>query len=411
MFRQVPPFSCSGGTWISSLLGGQRSAAGPLVNADSALAMVPVQACVTTLSDSVAQLPIELYRRRGEGQRERATDHTLYRVLKHEPNGWQTPFEFKEGSQIDLGLNGNCFSEIVRNGDASVKALIPIQGKTVQLYRAANGQPFYQVDGGELLPARNIHHVRWISRNGYVGIAPVILHRDALGMGMAIRDHASRSFVNGTALSGVLTRPKEATPIHNQEEIERIKGQWQSTYAGSNNSGKVALLQEGMQFTPLAMTNVDSELIAALKLTAADSARIYKIPLHMIGDLDRATFSNIEHQAIQYVGHGLLPWLKRHEEAMMRDFLLPSEREQYYIEFNVAGLMRGDQKSRYESYAIGRQWGWLSVNDIRRLENLPPIEGGGTYLQPMNMVGAGTEVGADRVAQSFREEVARALKQ
>jgi len=170
--------------------------------------------------------------------------------------------------------------------------------------------------------------------------------------------------------------------------IDRLVEQWTQRYGGSTNAKKVAMLQEGMTFKPLSMTNVDAELIPALKLGSLEIARIYKMPPHMIGELDKATFSNIEHQGIQFVIYTLLPWIKRHEQAMMRDLLLPSERANYYIEFNVSGLLRGDQKSRYEAYAVARNWGWLSVNDIRRLENLPPVAGGDVYLQPLNMVDA-----------------------
>jgi len=151
----------------------------------------------------------------------------------------------------------------------------------------------------------------------------------------------------------------------------------------------VAMLQEGMTFKPVSMNNVDAEILGILKATAADVARMYKIPLPMVNDLEKANYNTIEQLLIQFVVFGLLPWAKRQEQAMMRDFLLPKDRKTYFIEFNLSGLMRGDQKSRYEAYAIGRQWGWLSVNDIRRLENMPPVPGGNVYLQPLNMIDAG----------------------
>jgi len=141
-----------------------------------------------------------------------------------------------------------------------------------------------------------------------------------------------------------------------------------------------------MTFKPISMTNVDADVVNVLKLTGTNIARIYKIPLPMVNDLEKANYNTIEQLLIQFVVFALLPWAKRHEQAMMRDFLLPQDRRRYFIEFNLSGLMRGDQKSRYEAYAIGRQWGWLSVNDIRRLENMPPVPGGDLYLQPLNMV-------------------------
>ena len=375
------------GGWLSGL-GGTRSDAGPLVSVESALALTTVQACVTLLAESIAQLPLELFRRIKDGGRQAAKDHPLYRVLAYAPNEWQTPFEYRENSQLKAGTRGNSISLIGRDGDGTVTGLYPVPTETVQVLKGPDMLPYYRIDGQEPIPQRMVHHVRWWSLNNYVGVSPIMLHANAIGHAQAIQQYAGKSFLNGTALSGVIERPREAAPIKDQGVIDRITDKWQQMYGGSSNAKRVAMLQEGMTFKALSMTNVDAELIPALKLTSLDIARIYKVPPHMIGELDKATFSNIEHQAIQFVIYTLLPWIKRHEQAMMRDLLLPSERDEYYIEFNVSGLLRGDQASRYAAYAVARQWGWLSVNDIRRLENLPPIAGGDTYLQPLNMVDA-----------------------
>jgi HK97 family phage portal protein len=246
--------------------------------------------------------------------------------------------------------------------------------------------PVYRVYGSDPMPQRLVHHVRWMSINGYTGLSPILLHANAIGHAQAIQQYAGKSFMNGTALSGVIERP--GTPIKDQASIDKITDAWAAKFGGSGNAKKVAFLQEGMTFKPLSMTNVDAALIEALRLSTIDIARIYKIPAHMVNELERATFSNIEHQEIQFVIYTLLPWIKRHEQAKTRDLLLPSERKQYFIEYNVAGLLRGDQASRYAAYAVGRQWGWLSINDIRRLENMPPVKGGDVYLSPLNMVDA-----------------------
>ena len=193
-------------------------------------------------------------------------------------------------------------------------------------------------------------------------------------------------FGNGTTLSGVITRPSAAPAIKDPAGIERITSEWASKYAGADNSGKVALLQEGMEFKPLSMTNQDAQLIAARQYGVRDVARIYGIPAHMLGDLDRATHSNIEQQSLEFVIYTLMAWLKRHEEAMERDFLSEEERlAGMTIRFDITGLLRGDISSRYAAYAQARQWGWMSINDIRRMENLPPVQGGDSYLQPLNM--------------------------
>ncbi|MBN3749504.1 phage portal protein [Burkholderia sp. Se-20373] len=376
-----------GGGWLSALLGSSRSDAGQVVTPASALSLTVLQNCVTLLSESIAQLPIELYERSGD-DRKPAIDHPLYSILKHEPNPWQTPFEYQEQSQVAVGLRGNSYSFIDRDQDGVIQGLYPLDNEAVTVMKGSDLMPFYRVYGSDPMPKRMVHHVRWMSINGYTGLSPVLLHANAIGHAQAIQQYAGKSFMNGTALSGVIERPKESQALKDQASVDRITDGWNAKFGGSGNAKKVALLQEGMTFKPLSMTNVDAALIDALRLSALDIARIYKIPAHMVNELERATFSNIEHQSLQFVIYTLLPWVKRHEQAKTRDLLLPSERKQYFIEYNLAGLLRGDQSSRYAAYAVGRQWGWLSINDIRRLENMPPVKGGDIYLSPMNMVDA-----------------------
>ncbi len=236
---------------------------------------------------------------------------------------------------------------------------------------------------------RMVHHVKAFSLDGYLGLSPIQTNPDSIGLAMAVDEHAGRVFANGTTLSGVIERPHEAKAIGDQKVVNAILDSFTSRHSGLRNSFSVAMLQEGMQYKQLAMNNEQAQLLESRKYGAIEICRLYKIPPHMIGELERATNNNIEHQGLQFVIYTLLPWVKRIEAAMMRDLLLPQERKDLYIEFNLSGLLRADQKSRYESYALGRQWGWLSVNDIRRLENLPPIPGGDIYLTPLNMVSTG----------------------
>ncbi|GAB5100505.1 phage portal protein [Caballeronia sp. HLA56] len=376
------------GGWVSALLGSMRSESGQTVTTTSALSLTVLQNCVSLLAESVAQLPIELYARSGD-DRTPAVDHPLYSILKHQPNTWQTPFEFEEQSQLALALRGNSFSYVERDRCGVVCGLYPLNDRTVLIQRSPEApEPFYCVPGIGTLPQRLVHHVRWMSLDSYTGLSPIMLHANAIGHAQAVQQYAGKSFMNGTALSGVIERPSTSAPLKDQASVDRITDGWNAKFGGSGNAKKVALLQEGMTFRPLSMTNVDAALIDALRLSALDIARIYKIPAHMVNELERATFSNIEHQEIQFVIYTLLPWVKRHEQAKTRDLLLPSERKQYFIEYNLSGLLRGDQGSRYAAYAVGRQWGWLSINDIRRLENMPPVNGGDIYLSPLNMVDA-----------------------
>ncbi|OEC37784.1 phage portal protein [Pseudomonas sp. 1D4] len=375
------------GFWRGQL-GGGRNSAGVRVTPETALGVPVLQNCVTLYAESLGQLPLELYRRGQNGQRESAVNHPAYDVLRYAPNGFQTPYERMECLQVAAGLRGNGYNLVERREDGNITALWPLDHDKVQVLKGADLLPYYRIGASEPLPARHIHHVRWHSLNHYTGLSPIELHAETVGMAQAIQRYTGKSFANGVSVAGVIERPLEAAPIKDQGTIDRIVGQWGEKFSGVDNARKVALLQEGMTFKPVTMTHADAEIVNLLKLTGTDVARIYKVPLPMVNDLEKANYNSIEQLLIQFVVFGLLPWAKRHEQAMMRDFLLPQDRRDYFIEFNLSGLLRGDQKSRYEAYAIGRQWGWLSVNDIRRLENMPPVQAGDTYLQPLNMVDA-----------------------
>lgn len=377
------------GNW-TTVLGGinaSQSSSGILITPETALAMSAVRACVTLLAESVAQLPCELYRRDKNGGRIRATDHPLYDVIHSQPNRKDTSFEYYEQQQGALGLEGNSFSLIERDGKGYVTELIPVNPKKVTVMKGPDGMPYYHLpEVGETLPMRLVHHVKYFSMDGYIGTSPIQTNADVLGLGLAVEQHAAQVFARGTTMSGVIERPREAGAIKSQDSIDRLLAKWTDRYSGVRNAFSVAMLQEGMSYKQLSQDNEKAQLLQSRQWTVNEICRLFKIPPHMIQSLEGATNNNIEHQGLQYVMYTLLAWLKRHEAAMMRDLLLPSERSDLYIEFNVSSLLRGDQKSRYESYALGRQWGWLSVNDIRRMENLPPIAGGETYLTPLNMV-------------------------
>ncbi|UBB19557.1 phage portal protein [Comamonas odontotermitis] len=379
--------SSAGDVW-RGLLGAARStASGVRVTPESAFGIPVLQNCVTLLSESIGQLPCEIYERKGGGQREAAINHPTYDVIRYRPNAVQTPQERIELLQNHLGLRGNGYELMERDDAGNVIALWPLSSDKVQVFKGPDLLPYYQVGNhAERLHMRQVHHVRWHNFNGYVGLSPVALHAESIGMLEAVRQYAGKSFSNGAMVSGVIERPKEAKAITDQKSIDGIVDQWGSKFAGVDNAKKVALLQEGMTFKPISMNMVDAEILGMLKLFGVDVARLYKIPLPLVNDLDKLSYNSLEQQIIQYVVFGLLPWIKRHEQTSNRDFIREEDRGRFYIEFNLSGLMRGDQKTRYACYALGRQWGWLSVNDIRRLENLPPIPGGDVYLQPLNMV-------------------------
>lgn len=373
--------------WVSSI-SGSATASGIHVTPEKALALSAVRACVTLLAESVAQLPCELYRREGDG-RVRATDHPLYDIIHNQPNQKDTSFEYYEQSMGCLGLRGNNFALKEYDSDGYIKELIPINPDKVMVLKGPDALPYYHLtDLNETLPARLVHHIKGFSLDGYIGLSPIQTNADVFGLALATEQHAGNVFANGTTLSGVIERPESVKAIDSQDKIDAILNKFKERHSGLRNAFSVAMLQEGMSYKQLSMDNEKAQLLESRGFGIAEACRLYKIPLHMVQMTEKTTSwgSGIESMSLGYVIYSLLPWLKRIEAAQTRDLLLPSERGQYYIEFNVQGLLRGDQKSRYESYAIGRNWGWLSVNDIRRLENMSPIKGGDTYLTPLNMI-------------------------
>ena len=401
-----------GGNWSTVLggIGSSQSAAGVIITPETAMALSAVRACVTLLAESVAQLPCELYRRDEKGGRQRATDHPVYDLIHSQPNKKDTSFDYFEQQQGLLGLEGNCYSIIDRDGKGYPRELIPVNPKKVIVLKGPDGMPYYRLpDIGETLPMRMMHHVKVFSLDGFIGTSPIQTNADVLGLGLAVENHAAQVFRRGTTMSGVIERPKEAGAIKSQEAIDRLLAKWTDRYSGVRNAFSVAMLQEGRSYKQLSQDNEKAQLLQSRQWGVTEICRLYKIPPHMVQMLEKATNNNIEHQGLQFVMYTLLAWLKRHEATLMRDLLLPSERRDLYIEFNVSGLLRGDQKSRYESYALGRQWGWLSVNDIRRMENLPPIDGGGTYLTPLNMVDTSTVKGLEKASPQQISEIEAVL--
>jgi HK97 family phage portal protein len=362
------------------------SKSGVTVDPKSALSQSALRRSVTLLAESVAQLPCEVYKRKGD-QREKAYDHPLYDILHSQPNLKDSSFEYFETAQGFLGLNGNHLALIERNNKAEITELIPIHRDKVQILKGKDGLPYYHlIEENKTLPMRMVHHVKAFSMDGFQGLSPLQTSADTIGLSIAVEEHASKVFSNGTTLSGVIERPKDSGTIKTQSGIDTVVNSFVGKHSGIRNMFSVAMLQEGMTYKQMAMSNEQAQLIEARKMSVADMSRLYGIPLSMLSESAGESYKSIEQQSLNFVIYGLMPWLKRWESAMRRDLLLPSERKEYYIEFNVAGLIRGDLKARYEAYAIARQWGWLSVNDIRRLENLPPVKGGDTYLTPLNMV-------------------------
>src|SRR5512135_3362365 len=378
--------------WLLSLLGGPSTAAGINVTPDSALRFTAVYGAVRILAETVATLPLIVYRRLPNEGKERATDYFLFRLLHDQPNEEQTRTEFVEMLQGHLALRGNAYAQIDRKMGRPAR-LVPLHPDRVEV-RREKGELIYKVNptNGPSYALRRstgeIMHLRGLSSDGVTGLNPIELFREAMGLGLAYEEYSVRLFSNGANINGVLETPQAMS----NEALKRFRKLWQENYGGVGNAGKTAILEQGMKWQAIGIAPKDAEFIVSRKFQVTEIARIFRVPPHMLADLERSTFSNIEHQSLEFVRDTIRPWLVRWEQALTRDLIPPEDRSEYFVEFLIDGLMRGDLKSRYDSYAIGRNNGWLSANDIRRLENMNPLppEQGDVYLIPLNMIPAGT---------------------
>jgi HK97 family phage portal protein len=371
---------------------GYASDSGMRVSPETAMKLAAVFACVRVVSETLASMPFVIYRRLPDGGKERATDHPLYKVLHDTPNQWQTSFEFVEMMQGHLELRGNAFAVICPGPKGAIDSLVPIHPDRVAVFRLPNGRLRYQVrawyDGSITNYAQDeMFHLRGLSSDGMVGMSTIAVQRETIGTGLAQQEYAARFFANDSKPGGVLEHPGKMSP----EAYKRAKESFQESQTLSNRH-KVALLEEGMKYTAISVSNKDSQFLEARQYTRGDVASMFRVQPHKIGDLTKATFSNIEEQNIEFVTDCMRPRAVRWERRVSQDLISPLELpddDEYFGEFLMDALLRGDMKSRYDSYTLGRNGGWLNPNDICRLENMNPIpasQGGNDYLRPLNYV-------------------------
>jgi HK97 family phage portal protein len=380
--------------WLVDWFGGGTSSSGVTVTATSARRIAAVACAVKIIAESVASLPVFIFKRREDGKgKDRQPKNPLHRLLHDQPNPWQSSFEWLEMMQGHACLRGNAFSEIVYDGRGGVRMLIPRHPDRMRVYDIANAGIGDQVLAYEYQPATGpsrllladeVLHLKGLSDDGLVGLSPIDEFREALGLAIGTDLYAGKFFANYGNPGGVLTHPKTLAG----DAAKRLREQWEAKHTGIENAHRVAVLEEGLTWTAIGVRPQDSQLLESRKFSVTEIARMFRVPPHMLADLDRATFSNIEQQSIEFVIHTLRPWLVRWEKRLALSLLTANERASgLFIEFNVDGLLRGDIASRYRSYAVGRQWGWLSPNDVRALENMNPREdtGGDAYHEPLNM--------------------------
>ncbi len=347
-----------------------------------------VLAAVRLLAETVASLPLDLYKREKTGK-SKATDHSLYEILHVQPNPEMTSWNWIESIIRNAALTGNSFSEIESDGAGQITALWPLISETTSIWRDGKRQLWYMVElpmsvgGGFVrLPAEKIFHFRIFSKNGLVGRSWITYAREAIGLAAATEESGARFFKNGSQINVVLEHPGKLS----DDAYRRLSNSWSEAHEGLTNAHRAAILEEGMKANKTGVTPEEAQFLETRKFQVSEIARMFRVPPHMIGDLDKATFSNIEQQSLEFVVYTLLPWLTNFEQAIDTQLLTRPERKVYFAKFVVDGLLRGDILSRYQAYGYAKQNGWLNTNEIREKEDMNPVAGGDTYLVPLNMV-------------------------
>ena len=378
------------------------------MNTTKAMKYTAVFSCLRVLSETFASVPILLYRKKEDGEREARNDLGIYDILHNRPNEEMSPFNFKEQMMMSLNTGGNSVSEKLVNRHGSLVGLYPYQSQQVGIERDPETKRLiYKIGSGPQTVAKtltrdNVLHIPGLSLDGVIGVSPLTYASSAIQLGQSYESFGVNLYSNGAFPSGAFTFEGELSDT----AFARFKKEMKSNYQGLKNTGMPMVLEGGGKFQPFIFTPQDAQLIENKKFQLQDIARVYRVPLHLIQHLDNATFSNIEHQSLEFVMYTMLPWFKRIEENINMQLLSPAERRAgFYVECKVDALLRGDSKSRAEAYAIGRQWGWLSVNDIRRLENMPPIPNGDRYLEPTNMIEAGKTADATAQTKAIYDEI------
>lgn len=366
---------------------------GKSVNEFTAMQTTAVYSCVRILSEAVASLPLHVYRYKAKGK-ERVYDHPLYHILHDEPNSEMTSFVFRETLMSHLLIWGNAYAQVIRDGAGRVVALYPLLPNKVDVGRDKNGEIYYTYTFNKdenpnfkdyctvILRKQDVLHIPGLGFDGLVGYSPIAMAKNAVGMTLACEEYGASFFANGANPGGVLEHPGVL------KDPKKVRDSWNEVYRGTNNAHKVAVLEEGMKYQQIGIPPEEAQFLETRKFQINEIARLYRIPPHMVGDLEKSSFSNIEQQSLEFVKYTLDPWVIRWEQALQRSLLLPNEKKEYFIKLNVDGLLRGDYQSRMNGYSVGRQNGWLSANDIREMEDMNPIpdeEGGNLYLINGNM--------------------------
>ncbi len=377
---------------ITALLAaGTSTASGIAVSAETALRCPAVFGATKVLAETVGQLPLHLYRRLPDGGRERAEDHSLCALLTDAPNAWTTASEFRMSMQAALTLHGNAFAWIGRDGQGRPVEMIQLDSRSVSVETdAATMEPRYVVtdaNGTRREYSRaDVLHLRTFGAKPHVGDSPVMQGREAIGLALTLEKHGAGLFGRGARPAGVLKYPGKLT----EDLFARLRRSFESMHGGSDNAGRTAILEDGVTFEPLQLSSVDAQFLEMRKFQLQEVARLFRVPLHMLNDLERVTHSNAEQMGQQFLTYCLLPILKLWQDAIRLTLLAPEERGQLYAEFLVDDLARADLAARFTAYSQAISAGVLNPNEVRAMENRGPYSGGEVYMRPVNTAPAPT---------------------
>lgn len=367
---------------FKELISGMFTISGVSVSEDSAIGLSAIWNCVALKARTLAQLPIDLYGNGTGGNKYVDFTNPVYALVKYAPNNAQTAFNYSQITQAHLELWGNSYSIIYRDRNAVAGELWPVHPSKAVPVLSQSRKLYYEISGERTFTSDEILHLPGLGFDGIKGKSPIRIAAENIGLGLAAQTYGSTFFSNGANVGSIYTHPNQLSDT----AYNRLKDSLEKKNAGLMNANRPMILEEGMKFEKVGLPPEDAQFLETRKFQKSDYASMFQVPQHLIGVMDAATYSNIEHQAIEFVVFCMTPVLKLREEEMNRKLLRTDELGRKYFKYNVNGLLRGDSAARAQYYKDGLQGGWLSVNDIRKLEDQNPVEGGDTYLTPVNMI-------------------------
>lgn len=359
----------------------RNASSGVSVSKSSALTFTAVWSAVRLLSESISILPVNVYERQPNGDKKLASKNAVYNLVHNEPNYYMSSVAFFEKIMMDLCLSGNSYVQIVRNGGGTPQELLPLNAQDIQV-KINEGQIFYHnQNSNAVLDDYDVLHFKGVSQDGILGLSPITQNANAIGWGMALEEYGSKYFTNSAKLSGVL----ETDRALSEEAIERLRNSFSNTYNKLQNAQSTAILEEGLSFKPITISPEQSQFLASRIFSITEIARMFNIPTFMLQEHSKSSFNNIESLSQSYVTYTLMPYIRRMESEMNRKLFKTNEKGKLFVEWNVNGLLRGNIKDRTDAYKTGINNGYMTINEIRRKENLNSVADGDELYLPLNI--------------------------